>query len=406
MAKKAAPREPADRTIAVAIVPAVAGATVNIQVSNDPPLWLRGTTSDDGYVAWQWSDALGDSVLDITADGYEEYIQSIHWKTYTDPDVGAPPLNHQVTVGGDLPPLEASVPAGGGGGGLPIVTPPQPSAPGEPCQALSRDGVTIRNAAGQRISLCGYDMFTAIRMLLDGINLQPFIEESLHYGFNLWRVFGMASSKQNGYYTLSPSEPGYYDKLEQLVQRLSSVGIYLLHTTYADCQDIGFDLGVWTNVANVLRPYQHAVFLSGGNEYSKNYWDPMALPDPGMQWWSRGSNIGDAAPPYPTGTFCEFHPRRDYPKALDDTIASQTWIQYHDHANVPLIIDEPPRVGEDGSGAEYTDPGIVWRFARSYSGGCAGAVCHMRPGQKGALIVPGSLNDTIATAWQIGMQLA
>ena len=282
---------------------------------------------------------------------------------------------------------------------------PLPAPPGAPCVPLTRDGVTIRNPAGQRISLCGYDMFTALRMLLDGADLQPFIDESLHYGFNCWRVFGMASSDQNGYYTLSPTESGYYDAVGYLAQRLSAVGIYYLHTTYADCQDIGFDLGVWTNVATTLRPYSHAVFLSGGNEWSKNHWDPMQLSDPGLPWWSRGSDVGDAPPPYPAGTFAEFHPRRDYPKALDDTIASQTWIQYHDGCTVPLIIDEPPRMGADGSGDVYLDPGIVWRFARSYSGGCGGAVLHMRPGQKGALIPPGSLDDQIATAWQEGMRL-
>src|SRR5262252_3103357 len=392
----------ADRTIAIAIVnPTVAGATVNVQVSAD--LWLRGTTNADGYVRWTWSDALGDSLLDITADGYDDYLQSIHWSTVSDPDGGAPPLNCQLTVGGNLPPLTPlptvpTTPSGDVG--------PRPTPPGSPCATLQRDGVTIRNLDGRRVSLCGYDMFTALRMLLDGVDLQPFIDESHRYGFNLWRVFGMASAQQNGYYTLSPNEPGYYDAIGYLADRLSSSGIYYLHTTYADCQDIGFDLGVWSRVADVLRPYGHAVFLSGGNEWSKNYWDPMALPNPNLPWWSRGSDIGDQPPPYPPGTFAEFHPRRDYPKALDDTIASQTWIQYHDKCLVPLIIDEPPRMGTDGSGAEYEDPFIVWRFARSYSGGCGGAVLHMRPGQRGVLIEPGSLNDTIAQMWQLGMQLA
>lgn len=393
------PRQPAERTIAIAIVPPVEGARVQVQVAADQ--WLQGSTDANGYVAWQWSDSLGDSALEIITEQYEYYLQSVHFTTFTDPGVGPPPLNCQLVVGQDLPPLvprQVAPPV--------VIETPKPTPPGSACQPLHADGVTIRNAQNQRISLCGYDAFTAIRMLLDGKDIQPFIDESLRYGFNLWRVFGMASANQNGYYSLSPNEPGYYDAIRQLVQRLSNVGIYYLHTTYADCQDVGFDTSVWLQVADVLRPYQEAVFLSGGNEWSKNYWNPQALTNPNVKWWSRGSDIGDAEPPLPNGSFVEFHPRRDYPKALDDTIASQTWLQYHDHMNVPLIIDEPPRCGEDGSGPEYADPGIVWRFARSYSGGCAGAVLHMRPGQKGALIEPGSLNDTIATAWQQGMRLA
>src|SRR5215831_11019198 len=200
----------------------------------------------------------------------------------------------------------------------PDIVGPVPGPPGAPCRPLHGDGVTIRNEANQRISLCGYDQFTAIRRILDGADIQPFIDESLSRGFNLWRVFAMASSQQNGYYTVSPSEPGFDDALRQLLQRTSAVGIYTLLNVYADCQDMGFDLSVWHHLADVARPWEVSTFLSGGNEWSKNYWDPHALPAPGLQWWSRGSDVGDQPPPYPAGSFAEFHPRRDYPKSLDD----------------------------------------------------------------------------------------
>jgi hypothetical protein len=272
-----------------------------------------------------------------------------------------------------------------------------------PIAALRADGVTLRNASGSRVSLCGYDMFTALRIEIDdpsGARLQPLLEESRIYGFRLWRVFGQASRTENGYYDLRPTEPGYYEALGRLGQRLTANGIYLLHTCYADNQVIKSGPDHWTRTADALRPYQEGVFLSGGNEWQKNGFDPASLPNPHLKWWSRGSGVGDAKPATPNGaTFVEFHPRRDYPKALDDTVASATFIQYTYGFNQPLIIDEPPRMGDDGSADIYADPDICWQFARHYSTQCAGAVFHARPGQTGVLIPPGSATAQCAQMW-------
>jgi len=86
--------------------------------------------------------------------------------------------------------------------------------------------VTLRNASsGDRVSLCGYDMFTALRIEIDdpsGSRLQPLLDESRTYGFNLWRVFGQASRTENGYYDLRPTEPGYYQALDRLAKRLTA----------------------------------------------------------------------------------------------------------------------------------------------------------------------------------------
>lgn len=275
--------------------------------------------------------------------------------------------------------------------------PPQPDAG---VMALYADRVTLRNPSGDRVSLCGYDQFTALRMTMDHVDLQPFLDESKALGFHLWRVFGQAAQSENGYYDLRPTEPGYYDALDRLAARLMDHGIYLLFTCYADNQVIKSGLEHWTRCADVLSRYQEAVFLSGGNEWQKNGFDPASLPAPNLKWWSRGSSLGDEAPPTPNGaTFVEFHPRRDYPKALDDTVASATYIEHTFGFTQPLIIDEPPRMGEDGSGDVYADPAIVWQFARHYSSQCAGAVFHARPGQKGALIDPNSRTMQCALAW-------
>jgi len=292
----------------------------------------------------------------------------------------------------------------------PGPTPP-PIVLGQPCEPLVADGVTMRRQKDSaRVSLCGHDQFTAIRMVLDGVDLQPYIDESMHYGFNLWRVFAQASSTENGYYTVRPDEPNYDLAVTELVERLSEVGIYLLLAVFADNQVLNTPMSQWLHIADVLRPYQDFVFLSGGNEADKNGFDPYALQNPNMKWWSRGSwtiEKGEhEGPPDPEGaTFCEYHNRRDYPKGLDDTVASQTYIQFDYRYVVPLFADEPPRMGTDGSGDPFLDPAICWRYARNYASGWAAAVLHMRCGQKAALIPPGSIDDAIASAWAQGMRI-
>jgi len=359
----------------------VPGATVKI----DDATLHTGTTDASGFCPLQVS-AIPASHLWITAPGYIDYSHHLDLPlTNVQIRVGYPPDPDRPT---DvlLPPLQATTPT------------PDPGT----IRPLTSEGVTIRDVeTGDRVSLCGYDQFTALHATLHGTDLTPFITETQAIGFNMWRVFGEASSTENGYYTLDPHTPGYYDALDSLAQQLHTAGIYLLFTTYADNQVLHCSLEHWYKCAEVLRPYQEGVFLSGGNQYQKNGWDPYGLPDPHIKWWSRGSSTEDDQNPVPPNgaTFAEFHPRRDYPKALDDTVASATNLQYTKHFNVPLLITEPPRMGEDGSGTPYLDPQICWQFARHYSTQCAGAVLHMRPGQKGTLIDPNSACDRIAAAW-------
>ena len=254
---------------------------------------------------------------------------------------------------------------------------------------------------GERTVLRGVDQFVAVRQLLDGVDLTPLIEESKSLNVNCWRVFGMASSKQNGYYDLRPSEPAYYEAVSKLAHLLADSGIYLLLVAYADNQDIKAGLDHWLRLGEVCGQVP-TTLLSGGNEFSKNGFDPGGL-TPLPIVWSRGSNIGDQKPPTVNGAcFAEFHPRRDFPKSLDDAVASATFLAAAGY-NCPLVIDEPPRMGTDGSGAVYADPFICWQFGRIYSASTAGAVFHSRRGQRGEVMDP--LTLSCAEAFLKGLTL-
>lgn len=277
----------------------------------------------------------------------------------------------------------------------------QPTPPSAPhLEIRGQDFVT---ATGERQVFNGVDAFCAFRQFLDGVDLEPWFVESRDLAFNLWRVFLMGSVKQNGVLGLGPADGGYWDRLRPFADLLNAKGIVLLATVFVDAQDVM--RGVqdkndhWMRVAGALRG--SATLLSGGNEYHKNGFDPGELTDPGMLW-SRGSDLGDAAPYRPYGSFAEFHPRRDLPAALMDTVASPVFIHGVNNLTSPLIIDEPPKFGTNGSGPVYADPFTAYRFARHYATECGAAVFHNYFSQRGQLM--DAPTRACAAAWSKGMR--
>lgn len=219
-------RAPAERTIAVAIVnPTVAGARVEVQVDADPNLWLRGTTDADGYVSWQWPDSLGDSALEIAATGYAPYLQSVHWKTLTDPDVGPPPLNHQVTVGGDLPPLVSLVPP------PPDVTPADEEGP------IAITWPTMSDPGGPW-RWKGFSDFLLFWRYLNGEDIGPLLADRISVGATVLRVFGMVAWDDiSPRYYPQDYGPAYYTKLSAFVALLAAHRLRLEFTIFCDCRD-------------------------------------------------------------------------------------------------------------------------------------------------------------------------
>lgn len=370
----------ADRTLAVAFAPA--GAKVEIHTNANPDTWATSVDTDhDGYVTFQIDDSLGDSDIRITAAGYQLYVTHFKFRNQRDNASDPKPLNQQVNVGQDIPPVQPVAPP------IPVFTPA---------------GKDFLNERGQRIVLNGVDQFRAFRMFLDGdrSGLNALIQESHEFGFDLWRVFFQGSAQQNGILQLSPTEPGYYDHVRPFADWLNAQGIILLAEIYVDNQDIRSDMpGHWQRMADRLRG--SGTILSGGNEAPKNGFDPGQLTDPGM-FWTRGSMLGDQAPFKPTGPAMSFHPRRDLPTAKMDTVASPVFLYGQGgYPQIPLLIDEPPRMGSNGSGPEYANPRTCWEFARHYATEVAAVVFHNYWSMRGQLM--DAVTRTCALAWQLGL---
>jgi len=371
----------ADRTLAIAFAPG--GSKVEIHTKTNPDTWATTIDGDkDGYVTFQIDDTLGDSDIRITAAGYQNYTVHFRFRNVRDNANDPRPLNQQVNVGQDIPALQ-------------LQAPPIPFF-----QIAGKDFV---DASGQRMVLKGVDQFRAFRMFLDGnaSGLAALAQESHELGFNLWRVFFQGSAAQNGILQLSPTEPGYYEHVRPFTDWLNAQGIVLLAEVYVDNQDIHSPVSHWLQMAELLRG--SGTILSGGNEYPKNGFDPGTLADPGMLW-SRGSSLGDQAPYRPTGPLMVFHPRRDLPAAKMDTVASPTYLYGQaGYPPIPLFIDEPPRMGTNGSLPEYASSRTCYEFARHYATEVAAAVFHNFFSMRGLLM--DAVTKACAVAWQRGMTL-
>lgn len=244
-------------------------------------------------------------------------------------------------------------------------------------------------STGRRACLNGVDQFQALRMKLDGKDLKPLIKESQDHKAQVWRIFCQGSIHQNQMMDLWPQhEPSYDTALSELTQELNENGIIPLLECFVDNQDIKLTNEQWLRIHSVTAPFKKIV--SGGNEYSKNGWDPYGLPTPptSSPVWSRGSNVTEPAEPVdPRGApAMSFHPRRDYPKVLDDSIASVNYLQFTRKWNAAMIMDEPPRMGTDGSGGDYLNPDICGELGAGYRVRCAVAIFHSRCGQRGVLM--------------------
>lgn len=371
---------------AVAVVLPIAGARVYVD-DVTPPGGHAGVTDQNGYVEFVTTDLMI-SYVSVKADGYNDYYQGgLHF----------PPGNFQIRIGVDADPARPND----------LILPPMVAiAPvPTPIPYLEIRGVNFVDPDGVRIVLKGTDQFKAYRDYLDGIDLTPLVNESKELGFNMWRVFLMGSSRQNGILELRPTDPGFYDYLTEFATYLNTNGIIPLATVFVDAQDIipnkNDQLNHWLMVADRLR--YTATLLSGGNEWHKNGFNPGDLRDPGMLW-SRGSDVADAEPFKPWGSFVEFHPRRDLPAMLLDSVASPVTL-YNRGFNVPIIIDEPIGFAEENQpGRRSNDPNMAWRLARHYSTETGGTVFHNDSGMRG--LVMGATIKECAKAWIKGLQIS
>jgi len=273
--------------------------------------------------------------------------------------------------------------------------PPAPPAPPPPSvKYLHTIGRHFYDQHNDRVVIAGLDQFRAYDRYLLGDGLLTLIQESRDLGAWSWRVFLMADS----FMQLGPLRPGFYDNLRPFVQYLNDAGIVPLLVLLADAQIV-------LPKTMDQRSHAEAVYdavkgtsclLSVANEYGKNGVDVSAFTRPPWSTavpvqmseglvWSRGSNLSDQPPPQPYGTFAEFHPRRDMPAMLYDTVASPGYL-YSNGLTVPLVCDEP--IGFGMKPGRSNDPDLARRLASLYAIEWDGLYFHSDYGIQSQVIGP------------------
>ncbi len=281
--------------------------------------------------------------------------------------------------------------------------PPPPPAPSVPhLEVRGNDFVDVH---GQRVVFAAVDGFLDYRLWLDGREaaLDPFMLESVQLGFQVRRVFLAGSVKQNGVLDLYPSrEPDYYAQLGPFTRYQNDHGIIPLLTVFVDSQDVmpnaSDRLRHWQRVNRDLRGLGHAYLISGGNQWSKNHFNPWDdVDDPGAGViWSRGSDVDDTATPPKGAPASELHSTRvSLDRSLMDSVASPIDLRLHG-ASMVWMTEGPPW-DENG------DPRMAWKLGRGYSVDWGLAVMHNRQSQRGQLMKPGT--RACAQAWVEGMRL-
>lgn len=281
---------------------------------------------------------------------------------------------------------------------------------------LEQHGNDFVDAAGNRIAYPGIDGFDDLWFATQNrdTELNALMTESRQVGFQVRRIWCMGDAGQNQVFNLYPQDtPNYFDIIRQLVVYENSFGQIPLFTAFVDAQKVmpsqGQRQAFWRNLNDALKG-SGAYLMSGGNQRSKNGFDPWAdLADPGGGViWSRGSDVDDVEVGPRGAPASELHATRNsFDRALMDATASPPTMRGpagnkdgHPVGGSGMVWMTEGNPFGDGGG--YTEQ-QAWQLGRGYSILWALAIYHNRQSQRGQMMT----DDTArrGAAWVKGMGL-
>lgn len=184
----------------------------------------------------------------------------------------------------------------------------------------------------------GHIDFMLFKRSLDGIDIAPILAQRFAAGSRVVATLMMAHFIEHFY----PSDYGsrFYDHIKPFGRALKDLGFLWMPIVGADQQIINLDFTAHLDRCAAEFHNEHHILPSFGNECSKNGLKPLQYNRPATNnLWSRGSEVGDSAPPNPGWDWKEWHPRRDWPKVLfgnEDAWYVKEGIEYPER-----VIDHP-----------------------------------------------------------------
>jgi hypothetical protein len=167
---------------------------------------------------------------------------------------------------------------------------------------------------GERFTAKESTSFRLFKRFLDNEDINPVLDQLASIGFNMVRIFGVGDWG-DPIYRCIPREYGqrYYDSLRPFADLLSSKGLYLEFTAFADSPRV-FPGGVpeqqdhWRKVVEAFQGVPNVLLeLVNENNVPVNTLDPTAFFRPSGVLSSHGSNGSQASPVEPFWDYATFH---------------------------------------------------------------------------------------------------
>lgn len=250
------------------------------------------------------------------------------------------------------------------------------------------------NERGERVYGRGAGFFLGYKRWLDGVDLGPQLRQLRGLGCNLVRIMGMFESLGG----FNPKVYGdrYYDDLPLFMRDLAQHGLHGLWTACAatgGMMNPDEALRHTQRIAERLLTTNNALFSyvneQGQHNNSVDRARFKANVNTGWMIYDTGSFGVDLPVEPPFGMYAPFHVRRDYPSSVKDC-------GIIDHTNrvnngLEIGVDEPYRMGDEGSGDRHDDPTVA-REAAGIAYNALYFVVHTMQGERADLLTGNTLD--------------
>jgi hypothetical protein len=260
-------------------------------------------------------------------------------------------------------------------------------------------GQFLRGINGAPFTAIGATDFRLYSHYLDGLDIEPVLQQRQQLGFNWVRIFGMCDFM----WKFHPQRFGerYYTELVPFYELLSAFGIYGELTCFVDTRlvmpDPNHQIHHWNRVSEVFQGIgNHA--LEGVNE-GLLYDNPVEALDSLQQYpgvlCARGSSAGGGIPMRPPMVYETFHwnDAHEWPRKVGhNPLEDGSWV-----TGRPGVSNENTRFPD-----RCSSPEMAYDAAACGALLCAGSVFHSNSGKVSARWAEGSIEHTCAKAWADG----
>lgn len=258
--------------------------------------------------------------------------------------------------------------------GQPPVNPPIITI--SPIRPLHVEGTRFFDDRGIEWKWRGATDFLLLKLELDGVDINPILDQRHSAGANLVRVFAICKNLAD----LNPSSYNdYWGGVFRVVEKAAAKDLYVEFTVFADAQLVipgqNDQLAFWQGFAQLVGKPNVFLELVNENSHSGNTINTSAFPRIAGILSSHGSEQTDQHPIEPYWDYSTYHARRDGPPSAKGATNYDHWEFESTYPKpVPFIPDEGAKVADYHGDVGFA--ALMGRHANVENGG----TCHTQSG--------------------------